>query len=118
MSRIDSLLHALHGVAGLPWLSDIARRFEVMAQRGEEPGARELAQLIHGFIGVGQIVGQLAAELQAEQAALTRRDQALTQREAALSEHIEAAEAAGEELGNLTSIAESKIVALRRLVER
>lgn len=118
MSRIAPLLHALHGSGGLPWLKDIAARFALLAAKGQAPGPAEQADLLHGVLSVGQLLSQLADELHAEQAALTRRDQALTRREAALIERIEEARSAGEELQNLADIADSRILTLRRLVER
>ena len=118
VSPIDPLLHALHRPAGLPWLSDIARRFDALAEQGKAPAAAEYADMLHGIVGVGQLLSLAIAELQAERAHIDRRGEQLAAREAQLAAHIAEIESAAEELRALIAIADARIAALKRLTDR
>lgn len=102
----------------MPWLTDIARRFEALAADDRAPGPDEYAKLLHGLVGVGQLMSQIAIELRHEQAALERRALELAAHEAQQQARADEAQAASEELLNLLAIAEARIVALRRVTER
>ena len=122
MAEPDALLHALHRPGGLPWLTDIARRFEALAVAGQAPGPAEYADMLHGIVSIGVLLTEIAAQLQAEQAALTGRaahHAALdAARAAQLSELSDELAGQAEELQQLVAIADARLTALRRATDR
>ena len=117
MDTIDAAL-ALLQPTGLPWVADIARRMEALAARGEQPGAKELAQALHAQHNVGMLLLQLAVSVDRRYRDLGAEEERLDAKRRDIEALILAAGDLSGDLLTLIESAEDRRGALLRVLDR